>query len=629
MLQSLRSHTKGWLAGILFALLIASFALWGIGDIFRAPSATTTAIYVGDEEISSGHVFEAFERNLERFNQQVGTPLAREEALQMGLLDRTIDEVVSRSLLEQEARNIGLVVGDDLVRDEIFKEPGFRDEYGNFSRETFQQIISFQGFSEEAYIATTRRAFARRLFASSVGGGVTVPDPLRDLMYRYQNERRTIDLVRYKPESFANTGTPSTSELEAFYQENGFRFSRPEYRAVSVMVLDTDSVASEIKITEEELARAYEERQYQFFLPERRRYQQMILADETAAESARARLAEGESFASVARDLTGQDEEAIDLGWLDYGDLPAELQDPALALDKGEISAPVETPLGWHVLKLTDLEPERTRSFDEVKDELRQALARETAGARLYDLSNQVQDELAAGASLAEVARQLNLPLRKIPAVDVTGRNRDGEQIEDVPALPDFVSAAFGTEAGETSELIETEAGAYLILSVDEITPSVIPPLDGIRDEVRSAWRATRQMEKASAAAEDARSAIESGGATIRARAETDGRSVQTIRDLSRDAGEAGETDLPPSVLAGVFNMAEGETRVFEDRDGFLLVRLRDSFTAGFDASSETDKAVLRRLTSRLEADILAQLSEALGEQYGVEINREAVEALF
>lgn len=624
MLQSLRNHSRSWLAIGLFFLLILSFGLWGIGDIFRAPAATDTAITIGDETVSGQRVYDMLRRNVDQLRGVTQGQLTMEKAVGMGMLDRTVDEIVTRSLLEQEARRLGVRIGDDEIAREIFADTTFRDEHGRFSRPVFEQILSLSNHTEASYTTTLRNALGRRLLADATVGGIVVPNEQRDLVFRYQQETRRADLVRFDAAAIP-VSDPSEADLETYYRAKGSAFARPEYRSLSVLVLDNDAVAQSIEVSDTDVEAAYNDRQFQFQLPERRRLRQMILPDADAAAKASDRLDEGADFLAVARDLAGQEAANTDLGFMGYNDLAEQLREPAYDLKPGETTAPIETPLGWHILKLVEIEPSRLRPLDEVRAELREDLRHERANDRLFGLSNQVQDELAAGSGLADTAAALGFTLRKVENIDATGRQMNGAEVADLPAPTEFLASAFSTPKGRVSDLTETADGRYFVLSVDDIVPSSVPPLDAIRTTVRAAWKKDRQAVRAKEKADSVLARVRNGE-TLSAAARAEGAAARTTDPVGRfdDPAQAG---LAAPVVAALFDMRKDETRVVQTNDGAVVVAVSE--IGSRSGGGESDRVLSQRLQTRIEADLLAQFSKALGARFGVEVNKETLDTLF
>ena len=211
MLQAIRKQTKSWLVGILFGLLILSFAIWGIGDIFRGGGRAIAVAEVGDVRISTVEFSRDFQRQIRQFGGRIDSELAH----QLGFVDQVLARMVRRTLLDLGAARAGIAIGDDLVRAIIFATPAFHDESGRFDRSLFEQFLFQTGLIEEAYVALLRRDLARGQLTGAVTAGGIAPDRLVDALYRYRREQRVADVVTASPQLMEQLLSKTETETEA------------------------------------------------------------------------------------------------------------------------------------------------------------------------------------------------------------------------------------------------------------------------------------------------------------------------------------------------------------------------------------------------------------------------------
>lgn len=631
MLQTIRNYAGSWIVKLLFLLLVASFAIWGVvgfggmGDALRGRNGDVVAT-VGSEKIHSKAVYDEFRGEMERMRRMYPGQMDVEQAKAMGLLDRALYDMISRVLIEQEADRVGFVPGQDLIVDQIRHDAAFRDKGGNFDPNIFRQLLASADMSEAAYIDYVRRQLARTTLVNTITDGIVPSKLLVDTLYAFENEQRVVEILRLPAAAMPLPAGPDRAALDQFYTDNGAKFSTPQFRAISLIILDPVKIAQSITLGDEELKKAYDERQFQFVRPERRHLQQILANDEAAARRAHDLLTQGKDFAAVAKEVAHQDAAATDLGWIAADALPPELKPVARSLPVGKFSDPVKTALGWHILRVAEFEAQRTLPLDEVKADLAKEIAQERASEKLYKMGTQLQDDLAGGASFDDAAKALNASVRKIEAIDASGRDRSGKAVSDLPPGVEFRAAAFSINKGEVSQLTEMASGSYFVLRVDDVIQPGVPPLAEIRDKVVQAWRTQKQMEAAEARAKSAKELI-AQGKSLAAVAQGLGQSVSESKPFTRgDAAQAAK--LPPDIVRPIFSGAPGTVATAKTDDGYLVVRLTRIVSTRLEAGSQRTAETSRRIKESLGGDLLVQLRTALGNRRAVDIDQKALDAI-
>ena len=624
MLNAIRKRASSWVVKVFFVLLIASFAVWGIGDTFFGGGQSQVAATVGDSEIGVNEVSSAFQAGVERLQDQLGTAVDREQAVRLGLMDQALQDLISQRLLDLGAADLGLRIADDTVRQSVFENPLFQT--GNrFDRARFENILMANGLTEEGFLALVRRDALRAALVESLAGPVEVPGAMVDRLYRHRNERRSGRLLLVTPEHIEEVPQPTGEELAAYHAAHEAEFTAPEYRALTYVSLEPEDLIEEVQVDEGELRAEYEERISEYTNPERRTVQQLLAQDEAALGAAAERVAEGVDFATAAAETPGVS--ASERGQIARGELPADLEAAVFGLAEGEVGRPVRSEFGWHLFRVTALEPEQVTPFEEVRDELRREIAAQRAIDRLPPVANALDDELAAGEPLEEAAANVGLEARAVEAVDARGRTPEG-QTAGLPPWPEFLETAFAAEPGEPTLLNETADGAYFVVRVDRVTEPRLKPLDEVRDEAAAAWTAARRDELARQRAEDLRAQAEAAP-SLDQLAGAAGLEVRTIGPLRRiDPGTSQGVDR--AVVAALFDTRPGEVadRVVEVGGGYGLV----ATTEVLPADPAADEAGVRQLRDELAAgmrdDLLRQFEAALRDRHPVDINNRALSDL-
>ena len=486
MLQAIRSKATSFLVKILFGLLIVTFGLWGIGDIFRSGSSDTTVAKVGGRSISADQLNQQVQTQLDRLRGLFGGSIDADQAKQLGVVDQALQGLIQTKLVELEINRLGLAIGDQAVRDAIVANPAFHNQAGAFDRTIYNQVLSTNHLTDPQFEAMQRGDLLKTQLSSALADGMTPPKALVDTLYRARAERRVADILTLPPSAAGTVAKPTEAQIDEFYHAHQDRFQAPERRSFEVAMLRLDDLAAGIEVSDDELKQAYAQRRDEFNTPEQRQIQQMLLPDEATAKAAEAQLAAGKDFAAVAKDVAGMnDPSALDLGWVKPADLPPELADPAFALAQGGTTAPVKSSFGWHILRVAGIKPAEEQSYDQVKDKLKLEVARDRAADHMADVANSMDDAIAGGASFADTAKKFSLKTASATAIDADGKDEAGKAA-DLPeaARPAILKTAFATDSGQTSSLTEMGDEGYFLVQVDKVIPAAAKSLAEVHDEV-------------------------------------------------------------------------------------------------------------------------------------------------
>ena len=625
MLQAIRSKAGSLFVKGLFGLLILTFGIWGIGDIFRNRPTDTTVATVGSQGIDAAALQSALQPALERLSMRLGTQVDLRQAKQMGIVHQVLEQLIDDNIIDQETQRMGLDVSDAVIRDAITQDPMFRGAGGGFDRNAFAALLAANHMTEPEYVARVRHDISRDDLLLSLTAGAAAPPTLVDRLYRYRNEKRVADIVALPASAEVAVGEPSAAELTKFYDAHADMFRAPEYRGFTLVSLTPSDLAKTIQIPEAKLKSAYDQRQDEFVLPERRDVQQILAPSEDKAKAVTAALAAGKDWSEAARTIAGQDPQTIDLGLVKHEDLPQNLADVAFGLTLDKPSQPVKSPLGWHILKVVKIVPPTTQSFAEVKTKLEADLAHSVAADRLYDIGNHVDDAIAGGATLDEAAAKFGLKKMAIAAIDDKGLARDGKKVE-LPISPaEVLKQAFATDEGRTSRVTQTSAAAIFALHTDKIVPPSVRPLAEVKDKAVAAWQAEkREADAAKQAA--ALVAQVKPGMSLAALAATKGLKATTSPPFQRQAENA--AGVPPALVDELFATKPDGVVTASDATGSYvaqLTKIEEPRATAKDAAANLS----REVTAGIQADLGDEFTGALRTRFPVEIHRETLDRLF
>ena len=626
MLTAIRTHTKSFVVKILAGLLVVSFAVWGIEDMFTLATSSASPIFeVGSLEGDEDVIRDEVRRQIRRLRPMFGNQFTVDQAKALGIVESVVQRQIDDTALRLASQGMGIEISDDLVSKEIRNTPGFQ-AFGSFDQARFQRCLNENLMTEARYIAAIRGELSNNQLLDSFTSK-TAPKMLVDSVYRHRQEKRIAETIVVSDSTQQKISEPDQPTLIGYHKDKASLFTAPEYRALSVVRLDAADLAGEILVANNEVKEAYEARVDEFTTPETRNVKQMIVAEEADAKRASEALSQGRDFAAVAMEIAKMDATAIDLGRVGRADMPfPELTDAVFALKSGESSAPQKSPLGWHVFSVNGIQLGGTKTFDGVKDRLTKDIAMEKAIDSLFELANKLEDSLGGGATLEETASQLNLKVVKFDAVDRSGKGKDSKPISNLPGN-DYIGIAFSTEEGAESPLSETGNDGYFVLRVDGITAPVLKPLDTIKAEVIQAWKDEKRAEKSKQAATAIVARVNSG-TLLNAIASEMGLEIMTSPALTRQPGK-NSGGLPQPLVDKIFSLSKGEAAMARSGSGYAVGRLKEVTTAVPAADKEGLDKISDQLGLALQEDIFTQLAGGLRDRYGVTVNRQAIDGLF
>src|ERR1700737_4191628 len=382
MLRGMRKASSNWLGKIIMAVvmgvLIISFGVWGIADIFRGFGQSTLA-KIGHTEISPEQFRQLYTEKLQQPGRQFGRPLTTDQARAFGLDRQVLQQTIAEAALDEEARRLGLGQSDAETMRMIFSDPSFKGLGGNFDPARFQATIRQFGFSEQRYVADQRRVSLRRQIAGTISAGLEAPKVMIDALSRFQNEQRSIEYVKLDAAQAGTIDPPSPETLAGYFDDHKTQFRAPEYRKISFVAITPEDIGKWSEVSDEDARKLFEQRRDKLGTPEQRQVSQIVFPNAEEALSARGRLATGLSFEDLAKER-GLSPSDVDLGLI----ARSAIIDPAIAnaafsLPSGEVSQPVQGRFGVALVKIGKIEPGAEPSYESVASNLKKEIATERA----------------------------------------------------------------------------------------------------------------------------------------------------------------------------------------------------------------------------------------------------------
>jgi peptidyl-prolyl cis-trans isomerase D len=619
----MRKASSNWLGKIVMAtvmgVLIVSFGVWGIADIFRGFGQSTLA-KVGHTEISTEQFRQIYTERLQQIGRQFGRPLTMEQARAFGLDRQVLQQTIAEAALDEEARRLGLGQSNDETMRMIFNDPNFRGVNGAFDPARFQTVIRQFGFSEQRFVAEQRRVSLRRQVAGTITAGLEPPKVLIEALARFQNEQRAIEYVKLDAAQAGTIDPPSPETLAAYFDDHKTQFRAPEYRKISFVAVTPEDVGKWTEVSDQDARKVFEQRRDALGTPERRQVSQIIFPNAEEAMAARNRIASGLSFEDLAKER-GLNPSDVDLGLITKSTMDPAIADAAFTLQSGDVSQPQQGKFGFALVKIGKIEPAVTPSYESVAAELKKQIASERARTKVAELRDKMEDERGGGASVVEAAQKLGLAAVTIDAVDRSGRGPNGQPAANIPRGLDVVSQGFSSDVGVDNDPIQFNGG-YVWYDVVAITPSRERSLDEVKDQVEAKWRDDQITSRLRAKAADLVQRLEQGGKLAEVAAQA-GLNVETASGLKRDASLPG---LPAGAIAAAFRTAKDGVGQTPDAgaNAWIVFRVTDISVPPVDLASDEMKKLKETVKRGLTDEQVAEYITKLEAEIGTNVNQTA-----
>ncbi|MET4492546.1 MULTISPECIES: peptidylprolyl isomerase [Bradyrhizobium] len=623
MLRGMRKASSNWLGksimAVVMGVLIISFGVWGIADIFKGFGQSTVA-KVGSTEISLNEFRQTYTDRLQQISRQFGRPLTPDQARAFGLDRQVLQQTIAEAALDEEARRLGLGQSDEQIRQVIMNDPNFKGVGGSFDPNRFQAVIRNFGYTEQRYVSEQRKVSLRRQITGTIGAGLEPPKAMIDVLTRFQNEQRAIEFVRLDAAQAGTIDAPSPEALAAYFEDHKVQFRAPEYRKISFVVVSPEEIGKWSEVSDEDARKVFDQRKDRLGTPEKRQIHQIVFPNAAEAQAARERLAGGMSFEDLGKER-GLSSSDVDLGLVTKSSLDPAVGDAAFALPAGEISQPIQGRLGTSIVKVDKIEPGNEANYASLAGDIKREIATERARVKVNDLRDKMEDERGGGASVIDAAQKLGLTAVTIDAVDRSGRAPNGQPVTSIPQGLDVVSQAFNTDVGVDNDAISFKGG-YVWYDVLAITPSRDRNLDEVRDQVEARWRQDQIAAKLKTKATEMVQKLEQGGKLADEAAAINAK-VETASGFKRDDSPAG---VPANVVAAAFRTAKdgvGQTAVSGGSE-VIVFRVTDIVEPAVDAASDAVKKLKDSLDRALTDEQVASYVNKLETDIGTTINQAA-----
>jgi len=507
MLTSIRERAQGWIAWIIIGLIIFVFAVWGIQSFFT-PNPNVPVLNVGDTEVSLRDFQFAYQQQRDRLRSMLGNSMEQSGFTEERIKQQVVTDLVDRIVLTNMARDAGMRVGDPLLAAEINSVDTFQVN-GQFSKDRYEQVLRNQGMVPTIFEQRTRATLlTRQLYAGLVDAAFVTPAQIDDHL-RLEGQTRDVSSLTVPVARFLEGVTVSEDDLRRYYDEHEDLYQVPEQVTVAYLELSAEGLASHIEATDADLQALYEETRANYQREERRRASHILLtldekADPVTIAATQAKITDlrqqliaGASFEALARTHSqdpGSAPQGGDLDFFSRGAMVKSFEDAAFSLKEGEISEPVRTPFGFHLIKLTSIEPTHAQTFAEARPAVLQEFRRAKAEKQFFDRSETLANlAYEHPDSLDPSATQLGLTVQTVGPFSRSGGT-------GIATDPKVAAAAFGEDVlirNNNSDPIELSGNRLVILRITDHKATHRQSLDEVRETITTAVRKKQAQAQA------------------------------------------------------------------------------------------------------------------------------------
>jgi len=590
MLLQMRSFTRSWIAYALLFLLVVAFAIWGVNDVFGGGGNQTIA-RVGGETITPVQLQRELDLAL-RFQRSQGNNMTRQEAIDEGGHLALLDDMIERLATSVYARRINVSASNAQVAETIRNIPSITNPVtGTFDEALYQRFVVQQGYSPPEFERDVRDRLTRQMLMQSLLIGTRAPSSYGALLYAYQSETRTVSTAEAPASVVGAVPPPTDAQIQAYYEDIREQLRLPEFRVLTLVYADPQDFISRVTIPEARVREDFEARRAGLSQPERRTYVRISAQTEAQANQAAQRLSRGEDPQVVASELSLQMTRGENHARNEVPD--AAVAEAVFATAPGSGPRVVQGRLSpWVVVRVDGMTAAVSPRFEDVRDEIRNAMAEEEAADLLNEAVRTFEEARAAGTGVAQAARAAGLRVVTTPAVEQGGRNQQGEVVESLAHHESAISMGFETPEGEASDFIPV-GEADVIVSVDRVIPASYMPLEDVRGNLVEQWTRRERERRLRELGETVVAAVRDGQSFDAAARANGLRVTRNSQTLAR--ATAGEQLSSDAWASQVFSAPEGQV-IFAVRNdaGAIQVAIVEGITRADPTENPQELEVAR-----------------------------------
>ena len=628
MFDNIRNKTKSITTKIFLLLIAASFALWGVGDIFSNKS-DPIIVYVGEEQISSREFIKNYQRVLSDLRQNTNGQITDEIALSLNIHNQTLNQMINEKIIDLEAKNMNISIPKETLKKSIIRSPFFQDQLGQFNQEQFQYTLRKLGIDEKEYLEQLSKALLREQVYNIFYLKNKVPSLISEIYYKIKNEERNVKAISFSANNYIGIKKNVTDELiNRHFEEFKNDYLFPENRSFTIMSIKPDDIIDSITIEEEQIKREYDYYPEKYIQSETRQVFLVNLGSREEAQDLFNKITDTNQFLELASSFTQKEPGDLDLGFVAINDLPESLGQKVFNAKLLTLYGPEETPFGWRLYLVNNIKEGNELQYSDVKDKIAEELKINIAIDKIYDLGNTFYDEIASGASITEAAESINAGIKIFNKINKNGTNFEGNIIENLPPYPELLETVFTTNLDEISNLISSIGNTLFAVQINQIDYSRQKNITESREDIIKDIETAENIRLAEYAANEFINRIKEGK-SFESLVKENNLLVFDLENIKLD-GSGAEGILNRKALDKVFSLDINEiTEVIPyDEKSFTVSKLLE--IKKINDILEEDLIVINETLNRnISEDLRRILITILSNKYEIKINNNLFDSLF
>ncbi|MDX8409257.1 MAG: SurA N-terminal domain-containing protein [Mariprofundales bacterium] len=634
----MRNSAQSWLAKLLLGGIAFSFALWGVGDYFNGSRVEYVA-EVDGKPITDAEFAQAYDRQVNGYRNMLGKQFSREMLAQFHVKDDTVQTLINRRIMLDEADRLGLVAPEAILVAKVQGTPAFRSD-SRFDANRYRILTRNMGYPTTHDFENAQRLnLMVDALQQAVMRSATVSDA--ELRHRFDTEyaQRVLEAIVVDPDGLKKPIKVSDEDARSYYEVHKQAFQSPLRVQLQAVIIDPAKMAQKISISDDELAATYEDRKAQFRKPEQRSASHILIkvakdapesqvaAARKKIDAAKGRLDKGEAFASVAKDLSEDStaDQGGDLGWFGRGAMVPAFEKAAFALKEGEVSDVVRSPFGFHMIKLSKIKLEHQQTLAEVSEKLRKELQLAKAGEEGYQLSQDLDDALGREGNLAAAAVVVDLPLNEIDPI--SRQEALGNKV--LASSPELMQRAFAMTKDDAIEVTELEDGRFVALSVVKRDAPETEAFAKVAAQVHEAVADAQAQEKAESLAGEILQAGK-GGSSLDQLAQRFGKPKFISKSVRSNGLGDSSGWLSSALLKKAFQLQKGQwlDAPISTAQGFVVARVAERIAADDQEFAKQKDGLRKELAQSKGAVRFARWMSSVRQRHDIEQFDKVIEKL-
>ncbi len=632
MLRILREHASSWMLKAILLLVALSFVLFFGGYAYFKDKKVTYVAKVNEVTIGGREYDEALQNVIKQYRQALGPSFNDKMVEELHLKDQVLENLISRILILQEAKRMGLSVSDEELRAGIESVPAFQIN-GQFDRRSYERALLSIRMTPEQFEQSQRENLLISKIESLIkmNGGKVSDQEVLDT-YLFENERIDLTFVKVVPDFFRNQVNVNETEIKDYYDKHREEFRIPTFVQIQYLLFRPSDFESKVQVSTDEAKRFYDSRKETFKMPKQVRMRDILIkagpqdppdqleARKKKAEEILEKAKKTKDFGSLAKQYSQADSASKggEVGWVQRGTLGEQMESVLFSMKAGDLSPVLAGRDGFHVLKVEEVKEEKQKSFEEVKDQILQTLKKEKAKAEASKKADEAFYTLFKSRDLETYAREKDIPMK------TTGFFKEGDEIPDIGKNPLIYSNAFSLRLGEISAVVDIPPNFYILKLLNK-KDSRIPPLDEVKEEVKQKAVGAKAEEKARQVTEDLLNQIRSGK-NIREAAREKGYATEETGFFTRTAGvvpKIGPAREFMGILASLTEKNPVPKEAIRTKDGYFVVRLSGHEPADQSKFESVKKNLEKRLSYQKQEGAFQDWIAQLRSKAKIDINKE------